>query len=120
MELGSPNEDEEYPVRVGITAEIAETRVAPEEESDEDKERLDKEHAEQVAKLKEKMEAESGLAGKVFWVSKWTVDTLLKVRSELIKQPEDESTEGTADSGAPEIQIPGLEGLTNPLGLDGQ
>ena len=66
VELGSPNEDEEYPVRVGITAEIAETRVAPEEESDEDKERLDKEHAEQVAKLKEKMEAESGLAGKVF------------------------------------------------------
>ena len=44
----------------------------------------------------------------------------LKVRSELIKQPEDESTEGTADSGAPEIQIPGLEGLTNPLGLEGQ
>ncbi len=120
VELGSPNEDEEYPVRVGMTAEIAETRVSPEEESDEDKERLDKEHAEQVAKLKEKLEAESGLAGKVFWVSKWTVDTLLKVRSELIKQPEDELTEETADPSAPEIQIPGLEGLTNPLGLEGQ
>ena len=48
------------------------------------------------------------------------MDTLLKVRSELIKQPEDEPTEGTADPGAPEVQIPGLEGLTNPLGLEGQ
>ena len=51
-----------------MTAEIAETRVSPEEESDEDKERLDKEHAEQVAKLKEKLEAESGLAGKVLGI----------------------------------------------------
>ena len=58
----------------------------------------------------------------VFWVSKWTVDTLLKNRSELLKQPEEADASGAESDGldVPSVDLPGIDTLTNPLGLGEQ
>jgi hypothetical protein len=122
IKLGKPNADEEHPMQVSVSASIAAERVPEENEKEEDKEKLDQEHAERVAELNKKLESEQALDGVVFWVSKWTVDTLLKNRSELLKQPEDVDASGAESDGldVPSVDLPGIDSLTNPLGLGEQ
>jgi hypothetical protein len=50
------------------------------------------------------------------------VDTLLKNRSELLKQPEEVDASGAESDGldVPSVGLPGIDSLTNPLGLGEQ
>ncbi len=121
IQIGKANEDEEYPVRVQVNAEINEERIPGEDEKDEDKERLDTEFAEQVKKLKDKLATEQKFQGHTFLVSKWTVDTLTKPRSDYVKAIEEEETAGDAVSSTtegPTLPDVNLDALTNPLNLE--
>ena len=119
IHIGKANEEEEYPIRIQVSAVIETERVPAEDEKEEDKEKLDKEYAEQVKTLQEKLESEQKFHGHTFMVSKWTVDALTKPRSDYIKAIEEESEEGTdASANQPVLPDVNLDALTNPLNLE--
>lgn len=111
--------DDNLPVTVTVASTHARERAAPEGESAEDKARLDKEFADNLKRLDEKLAREKAFAGRVFLVSSWTLDALLNPRAELLAAPpapdgEDSDPPDTgADAGtgpAPddELRSPGL------------
>ncbi len=99
LKIGQADGEDNYPVQVTVSAELPAEREKPEDESEEDTERLDKEFADQQKTLAEKLEKEKVYESWTYLVSKWTVDALLNKRSDLIKQPEEE--EGGDAAAAP-------------------
>ena len=117
--IGKPNEEEEYPVRLQVSAELTEERVPAEGESEEDKAKLDTEFADNLKTLKEKLESEQKFQDHTFMVSKWTVDAFTKPRSDYIKEIEEETSEDGPESTETEPALPDLnfDALTNPFNL---
>ncbi len=93
VKIGQPNDDDNYPLTLSVSAEIPTKREVPEDESEEDKERLDKEFKEKNEALKKKLETEQAYQKWTYLVSKWTIDTLLNKRSDLIKKKEETEAE---------------------------
>jgi hypothetical protein len=77
--------DDAYPLTVAVSGSFAASRTPGTDEKPEDQETLDREFAGQLAKLNEKLKKEQAFAGRIFLVSKWTVEALLKNRSELLE-----------------------------------
>ena len=105
---------ESYPVQVVVSGTPARERTPGKEEKPEDKERLDKEFKEKLAKLDEKLNTEQALGKWTFIVGKWTVDPLLKKRSDLFadKKADGAPAGGEEDPGAGSVlplQLPGAE-----------
>jgi hypothetical protein len=105
LKVGRPKSGDNYYLTVDVTAKIPTQRKPGKDEKKEDKDKLDQQFKEKVDKLKEKLKKEQALAGWTYRVSKWTLDTLLKKRSDLLKQPETgKKTDGgstTTSSAAP-------------------
>lgn len=91
VKIGKSDEDDSYPISVQISADIPSEREAPEGESEEDKERLDKEFKEKNDLLEKKLKTEEAYQKWTYLVSKWTIDALLNKRSDLVKEKEDEA-----------------------------
>jgi hypothetical protein len=85
VRIGSPNEAEQYHLTVAVRGEYPRQREVGEEESEEDRERLELEFEEQLTRLDEKLETEKGYGDWTYLVSKWTVDSLLKPREDLLQ-----------------------------------
>lgn len=105
LQIGRREGEEKYYLTVSVTADFPKERAAGTDEKPEDKERLDKEFKEKTDKLIEKLEKEKALSGWVFQVSKWTLDSLLKKRSELLKEPpkDEEASSATALPAPPPV-----------------
>jgi hypothetical protein len=88
VRIGKPNLDEQYPLAVAVRGDFPRTREADEDESDEDRERLDREFQERVTRLNEKLDKEQRYGDWTYLVSKWTVDSLLKSRADLLASAE--------------------------------
>jgi hypothetical protein len=99
VKVGNKTDDEKYYVAVQVEGNFDRERVPGTEETEEDKERLEREFKEQVAKFDEKLAREQGYGDWVYLVSKWTVDALLKGRGELLesKTGPDPGTEDHSD-----------------------
>jgi hypothetical protein len=82
--IGSPNQDEQYHFAVAVRGDYPRERVPAENESQEDRERLDREFQAQLTRLDEKLMREKQFENWIYLVSKWTVDPLLKSRNELL------------------------------------
>jgi len=108
--------NDNYYLQVEVGAELPKERVAPEGESAEDKERLDKEFNDQRAKLQEKLDKEKRFSGWTYLVSKWTVENLMKTRQDFLKDPaaEGAASEVPAVSGVPAPEVEDLAGLPDP------
>lgn len=76
--------DENYPATITVAGSFAQTRVPGKDEKPEDKEKLDKEFKDALAKLEERLKTEKKVNGWTYTVSKWTVDPLLRDRSQLL------------------------------------
>ncbi len=102
--------NDNYYVQVNVAADFPAEREAPEGESAEDKERLDKEFKEKTEKLQEKLKKEQKLDGWTYIVSKWTVENLLKSRADFLKveEPAAEGDAGADAGGLPDPSIPPL------------
>lgn len=116
VKIGKPKEDDSYPIIVQLSADIPAEREAPEGESAEDKERLDKEFREKNEPLEKKLKTEEAYQKWTYLVSKWTIDALLNKRSDLVKEKESEAAaEGEnvppmpGDSGAVDEPKPPAE-----------
>ena len=81
----SKDGSDKYYVSVAVTAEITKERPPVKDEKEEDKKKKDEEFATAKKTKEEKLAKEQKFAGWVFEVSEYTVNNLLKKRSEIVK-----------------------------------
>jgi hypothetical protein len=118
VKVGNKTADEKYYVSVQVEGAFARERSAPAEETAEDKERLDREFKEKLAKLDEKLAREQTKGRWIYLVSKWTVDPLLKTRADFleVKSEPEAAAEGEGDEGEePVLEEPEGEPLVPTL-----
>jgi len=91
----APKQDENYPVTFSITANLATERTPAKDEKPGDKAKLDKAFKDEQAKVAEKLAKEKALADWVFLMPSYSVDEILKPRSQLLAEPSTNSTAST-------------------------
>ena len=79
-----------------VAVEIPQARAPGKDEKPEDKDKLDKEFAEKKKKLEEKLAQEKKFEKWTYLVSKWSVDSALKDRSEWMVEKKDPAKPGDA------------------------
>jgi hypothetical protein len=84
-----------------VTGNFPKERTPGKDEKPEDKTRLDKEFADNLKKLDERLKADRKFSDWIYVVSKWTVDPLLKVRHELLEEKKEEKKDETKDAATP-------------------
>ena len=105
VSVGEKNDLNELPLSLKVAATLPEKREAGEEESAEEKTKLDKEFDDRIAGLKKKLEQEKKLEGHVFKVRSFMVDSITKKRGELMAEKPESPAEAEV---APGITLPGL------------
>lgn len=106
--VGAKNDLNELPLTVKVSAKLPEKRTVGEEESDEDKKKLDAEFAERVTALKTKLEKEKKLEGHLFKVRSYLIDSISKKRSELMEDKPEAAAAAEGEEIAPGVSLPGL------------
>lgn len=101
--IGKGEGEEAVPVQVSVDAEFQKERVAGKDGKPEDKAKLDKDFKDHLVKQTEKLKNEQAFAKWTVVMKKWSLDSLLKKRSELLV---DKTAAGSKPEG-----VPGL----NPL-----
>jgi hypothetical protein len=96
VHVGAKTNDD-YFVTISVTAKPAAERVAGKDEKPEDKARLDKEFKDAQQKSADKLKQEQSYEQWTYLVPSWTVDPILKERSQLMAE---KKTEPAASSGA--------------------
>ncbi|MFM7100974.1 MAG: DUF4340 domain-containing protein [Verrucomicrobiota bacterium] len=109
LRIGKPD-GENYPVQVAVSATLRREREPAKDEKPEDKEKADKEFREKLARQEEKLKQEQALGKWTFTLSKWTLEALLKNRTELLADQKDAGKDDGKDD-APgdspaEIKLP--------------
>src|SRR5438876_874591 len=89
LKVGQKTNDN-YPVAISVSAQLPKERTPGKDEKPEDKTKLDKEFKEKQKKLEEKLAQEKTFENWVYLVSSWTVDPLLKERSQLMVEKKEE------------------------------
>ena len=90
LKLSKQSEEEKYLLVVGVTAELPKERIPAKDEKPEDKARLDKEFQAKLEKLQEKASREKAFGKWSYLVNKYTIDTLLKPRSDFLAEKKEE------------------------------
>ena len=85
------SENGNYPANITVSVNLATERVAGKDEKAEDKAKLDKEFKDQQAKLNEKLTREIQFASWVYQLPTYTVDSVLKHRSDLLAEVKKEA-----------------------------
>lgn len=113
----TPSSTTSYLLTVSLEAELAAERKKEEGESEEDAKAKDKAFADRKAELEKRIEATKALEGRVFKVSNWTVDAILKDRSALVQKAADAGTQAPppATHSAPAKRP--VEAVTPPIAI---
>jgi hypothetical protein len=77
-------ENDNYPVNVAVTADLPTTRAVASDEKPADKAKLDQAFADQQKLLSEKLFKEKQLGNWIYQVPSFSVNSLLKTRSQLL------------------------------------
>ena len=85
LKVGQKTNDT-YAMTVAVSAQIPKERTPGKDEKPEDKDKLDKEFKEKQKKLEEKLEQDKAYDKWTYLVSSWTLDSVLKERSQLLKE----------------------------------
>jgi hypothetical protein len=109
--VGKKTDDDKYHFQVDVAGNFQKERTPGKDEKPEDKEKLDKEFKEALAKKEEKLKTEKGFAKWTYQVSKYTIDPLLKTRHELLaEKPAETKTDaaptGTTPPATPSLPLP--------------
>jgi hypothetical protein len=106
VNVGAKTNDN-YALTLLVSAKIPTERTAGKDEKPDDKTRLDKEFKDKQKKLEEKLAQEKGFEKWVYQVSSWTLEPLLKDRSQLLveKKEEPKKDDKTALVPSP-VEIP--------------
>jgi len=103
IKVGAKTNDA-YFVTMSLTATLAKERTPGKDEKPEDKARLDKEFADSQKKLNEKLATEKTYEPWTYLVAGWTVDSVLKERSQLLIEKKEEPKADDAKPEAPPAQ----------------
>jgi hypothetical protein len=113
VHIGKSTNDDSFPLKVTVTADLAKERTPGKDEKPEDKAKLDKEFKEKIDKLKEKLNKEKGYEKWTYLMSKWSVENLLKPRSEFMAAPKTNDTTKLEAIGNKSAEtIPAIPGVT--------
>ena len=82
--IGNASSDDHQYIGVSVSGDIAKERSIAPAEKPEDKERLDKEFKERLAKLEIRLKFEKTLSNWTYVTPKWRLDSLLKDRAGLM------------------------------------
>lgn len=113
VKIGPKNEAGEYDLTVVANGEFQATRKAPEGEKEEDKKAADEEFTKHLNELKKQLASEKKLAGHVYHVRGFVVDSINKDRAELMKTAESGATGGAGESPS---GLPGIKTLLPGIG----
>lgn len=116
---GEKNDINQVPISIKVSAKLNEEREAVEDESEEDKERLDKEFQDTLNELKAKLANEKKLEGNTYIIRSYLVDNISKPRAELMVSEDAEAGAAPGAPGMPQGLPPGLN-LQGIPGLGGQ
>ncbi len=89
LKVGQKTNDN-YALVMSVDAQLPKERTAGKDEKPEDKARLDKEFKDNQKKLQDKLAQEKACEKWVYLVSTWTVESLLKERSQLLVEKKEE------------------------------
>jgi len=114
--------DENYPVTVEVSANLAKERTPAKDEKPEDKTKKDDEFKTSLKKLEDKLAAEKKFEGRPYLVAKWTIDSLLKDRAALLveRKPELAPAPPATSSANPPSALPPapkIEAVTPPVSV---
>lgn len=118
----APPPEDSLLMTVEVAATIPAERKKEEKETEDDAKAKDMAFTERKAALEKQLAAEKALAGRVFKVTKYTVDSLLKERADLIKKPDAAAAATPPAGGAvtPPVQVPPrrpVEAVTPPIAI---
>jgi hypothetical protein len=99
IKVGQKTNDN-LPILVAVSAVIPKERTPGKDEKPEDKTRLDKEFKDQQKKTEDKLTQEQAYGKWVYLVSNWTLDSLLKERSQLLAEKKEEPKKDEKPAGA--------------------
>ncbi len=102
LKVGQKTNDN-YPLTIAVAAQLPKERTPGKDEKPEDKTRLDKEFKDSQKKLEDKLSQERTCEPWIYLVSTWTVEPLIKERSQLLaeKKEEPKKDEKPAAAAAP-------------------
>lgn len=89
LKVGQKTNDN-YPLIVSVAAQLPKERPPGKDEKAEDKDKLDKQFKEEQKKLADKLAQEQVFQNWTYLVSSWTLDPLLKNRSQLLVEKKEE------------------------------
>ncbi|MBP9222777.1 MAG: DUF4340 domain-containing protein [Verrucomicrobiales bacterium] len=112
--VGAKTDLNEMPLSLKVSADLVEKRTAGEEESAEEKTKLDEAFNASLSTLRKKLEQEKTLEGHVFKVRSYIVDSITKKRSELM---EDKPEAAASEEVAPGVTLPGMAPSSLPPGF---
>lgn len=113
VKIGQKADDEKYHFQVEVAGSFPKERTPGKDEKAEDKDKLDKEFKDALAKKEEKLKNEKAFAKWTYLVSKWTIDPFLKGRHELLAEKPSETKADDKPATAP--GLPGIPGLPGGL-----
>ena len=91
-----PSGEENYALQMNVAGNFPKERTPGKDEKPEDKEKLDKEFADNRKKLDEKLKNEKKFEKWTYTVAKWTLDNLLKERKDFLAEKKEEPKPGDA------------------------
>lgn len=97
VKVGAKTNDN-YFLTVAVAANLPKERVAGKDEKPEDKAKLDKEFPEKQKRLEEKLAQEKAFEKWTYLVASWTLDSLLKERTQLFVERKDETKKDETDA----------------------
>lgn len=91
VKVGGKSGEENHYMTVAVAANLAKERTPGKGEKPEDKDRLDKEFKEKLSKLEDKLKQEKAYEKSIYIAARWTVETLLKERKDLLMEKKAET-----------------------------
>ena len=98
IKVGQKTNDN-YPMILSVAAQLPKDRSPGKDEKPEDKDKLDKEFKDKQKKLEEKLAQEKTFEKWTYLVSSWSLEPVMKERSQLMVEKKEEKKEAT-ESGA--------------------
>src|SRR5581483_1185537 len=89
LKVGQKTNDN-YSLLMAVAAQLSKDRTPAKDEKAEDKDKLDKQFKEQQKKLEDKLAQEQAFQNWTYLVSSWTLDPLLKTRTQLMVEKKEE------------------------------
>jgi hypothetical protein len=112
--IGNKNGDDNYFFQIAVAGNFPKERTPGKDEKPEDKERLDKEFQAALKTKEDKVKSDQAYSKWTYIVSKWTVDPILKVRSELLAEKKEEPKKEEPKAAAAKPAVSNLDPLAPP------